>query len=142
MVANIAMGLLLTAVTVVVHSAGLIALSALTRRAVLREVGGALTDILVFTGLCCGVCILLGVEIALWAAAFLWLGALPDFESSLYFSISTFSTTGFGDVMPTPEWQVFCSLEAIIGFLIIGWSSAYMVAAGIRFGPFERDKHF
>jgi hypothetical protein len=38
--------------------------------------------------------------------------------------------------------MLFASLEGVTGFLIMGWSAAYLVTTGIRFGPFERDKHF
>ena len=65
-----------------------------------------------------------------------------DFETAFYFSTSSFATIGFGDVAPAPQWRLLAAMEGVTGFLIIGWSSAYLVMAGIRYGPFERDRHF
>jgi hypothetical protein len=138
MTANIAVGLLLTAVTVALHSVGLVALTEWIQRASRLRTARILT----MTVLCSGLVVLLGVEIALWGIVFLWLGVLPDLATSFYFSTSSFATIGFGDVVPAHEWRLLAAVEGVVGFLIIGWSSAYLVAAGIRFGPFERNKHF
>jgi voltage-gated potassium channel Kch len=144
MMANIAIGLLLTAVTFFVHSVGLIAMTGLALRASDRLSPGdrIAGKILAITIVASGLVVLLGAEITLWAAAFLGLGVLPTLEDSLYFSTSTFATIGFGDIVPAAEWRLLASIEGVVGFLIIGWSAAYLVAAGIRFGPFEREMHF
>jgi hypothetical protein len=63
-------------------------------------------------------------------------------EEALYFSTVSFSTIGFGDVVLSPEWRMFSSLEGINGFLLIGWSTAYLVAASTRHGPFRLGEHF
>jgi hypothetical protein len=83
-----------------------------------------------------------GVEIWLWAGAYWWTGALPSFETALYFSTATFSTLGYGDVILDQEWRLFGSLEGINGFLLIGWSTAYLIAAATRLGPFRIGEHF
>jgi hypothetical protein len=74
----------------------------------------------------------LAVEIWLWAACYLVIDLLPDLETALYFSIVTFSTIGYGDIVPARDWRVLAALEDINGFLFIGWSTAYLVAAGTR----------
>jgi hypothetical protein len=33
-------------------------------------------------------------------------------------------------------------MEGVNGFLLIGWSTAYLVTAGTRIGPFTRGEHF
>jgi hypothetical protein len=144
MTANIAMGLLLTAATVVIHSVGLVVLTELMRRIVglLPRRNGAASKTIAVTLLASGLVVLLGAEISLWALTFVWLGVLQDLETSLYFSTSTFATIGFGDVAPAQEWRLLASMQGVVGFVIFGWSAAYLVASGIRFGPFERDKHF
>ena len=65
-----------------------------------------------------------------------------DFEAALYFSTVSFSTLGYGDVIPAEEWRIFAALEGVDGFLLIGWSTAYLIAAGIRVGPFRSGEHF
>jgi hypothetical protein len=70
------------------------------------------------------------------------LAPFPDFATSLYFSTVTFSTLGFGDVVPTERWRLFAAPETVNGFLMIGWSTAYLVAASTRVGPFRSGEHF
>ena len=89
-----------------------------------------------------GVFAVLTAEVWLWAAAYSLIGVVDDFETALYFSTTTFSTVGFGDVVPHPEWRMLAALEGVNGFLLIGWSTAYLIAAGMRVGPFKSGEHF
>mgnify|MGYP001147455140 FL=1 len=89
-----------------------------------------------------GVFAVLTAEVWHWAAAYSLIGVVDDFETALYFSTTTFSTVGFGDVVPHQEWRMLAALEGINGFLLIGWSTAYLIAAGIRVGPFRSGEHF
>ncbi len=89
-----------------------------------------------------GLFAILTIEVWIWALSYLLLGAFVDFETGLYFSTVTFSTLGFGDVLPPERWRLFAALEAVNGFLVIGWSTAYLVAASTRVGPFRLGEHF
>ena len=89
-----------------------------------------------------GLFVLLMVEVAIWAVAFVLIGFFDDFETAIYFSTSTFATVGFGDVAPSHDWRLLAAIEGIAGFLIIGWSGAFLVTAGVRIGPFRRGVHF
>ena len=82
------------------------------------------------------------IEVWLWAGAYFATGAVPSFEDALYFSTVTFSTLGYGDITLSPEWRLFSSLEAVNGFLLIGWSTAFLVSASTRYGPFRLGEHF
>ena len=42
------------------------------------------------------------------------------FIASLYFSIVTFTTLGYGDIYPKPAFRLLASTEAILGILFIG----------------------
>ncbi|MCB9989919.1 MAG: two pore domain potassium channel family protein [Rhodospirillales bacterium] len=66
------------------------------------------------------------VEIWIWAMFYLLVGALPDIESALYFSVSTFTTVGYGDVILGTDWRLLSSIEATCGFLMFGWSAAFI----------------
>ena len=85
---------------------------------------------------------LLSVEVWLWGLAYYLLDVVRDFETALYFSTVTFSTIGYGDVVPAHGWRLLCALEGMNGFLLIGWSTAYLISAGIRVGPFRAGEHF
>jgi voltage-gated potassium channel len=69
------------------------------------------------------------VEMAVWAAAFMAAGILPDFETSLYFSLKSYTTVGYGDVLPPESWRLVGPIEAAVGVLMLGWSTSIIVAA-------------
>ena len=68
------------------------------------------------------------LESALWSATYLMIGVFDRFEEALYFSIVTFTTLGFGDVVLNEEWRLLSSLEAANGIIIFGWSTAIVMA--------------
>ena len=68
------------------------------------------------------------LESALWSATYMAIGAFDKFEEALYFSIVTFTTLGFGDVVLSEEWRLLASLEAANGIIIFGWSTAIVMA--------------
>ena len=62
-----------------------------------------------------------------WAIAFLWLDAFPDMEASLYFTLSAYTTLGFGDVLPAKEWRILGALIGANGMLGFGLATASLV---------------
>ena len=68
------------------------------------------------------------LESALWSATYMAMGAIDKLEEALYFSIVTFTTLGFGDVVLSEEWRLLASFEAANGIIIFGWSTAIVVA--------------
>ncbi|MHA6289462.1 ion channel [Maricaulis sp. CAU 1757] len=118
--------------TVLVHLAGLEALIALLRRIRLpaRRRGplGWLRQGLAILGVLIGLFLLHGVEMWIYAWAYYGLGEFPDMETALYYSVSTFTTLGQGDVVLQPPWRLVGALEAFVGFLMLGWSTAFLVA--------------
>ena len=72
------------------------------------------------------------VEMAIWAAAFTALGILPDFETALYYSLTSYTTVGYGDVLAPGPWRLVGPIEAAVGVLVLGWSTGIIVAAVLR----------
>lgn len=68
------------------------------------------------------------IEAAIWAGFFLGGGLFPNFESALYFSLTTYSTAGYGDVLLPPQWRLLGTIEAISGVLLCGLSVAFLFA--------------
>ncbi len=67
------------------------------------------------------------IQVWIWASVFYFTGALHGFEPSLYFSLVSFTTVGYGDITLGPDWRLLSGLTAANGLLSFGWSTAYMV---------------
>lgn len=84
------------------------------------------------------------LEIALYGFAlfglvqYLGLGGLTgtggaSLQNCLYFSAETFSSLGFGDLIPNGPIRLLAGTEALNGLLLIGWSASYVYIAMERF---------
>ena len=142
--ANLGLGGIVISMTVLVHTIGLIVLSWTIVRLIewSRQRGYTVPRTFALVPAVLGLFLILTVEVWMWAVFYKLLGVTTTFEESLYFSTVTFSTVGFGDVVPAHGWRLFSALEGINGFLMIGWSTAYLVAASTRHGPFRAGEHF
>ena len=140
---NLAAGSGLVALTVVIHTAGLILVASATPY-LARRLGFQNHDVgrtLVMTGTVLCILAILTLEVWSWAIAYFLLGAARNFGDALYLSSAMFSTTGTGDLHPDEAWRLMTALEGVNGILMIGWSTAYLVRAATRHGPF-RQEHF
>ena len=73
--------------------------------------------------------LLLGQTIGvwIWAGALLGLGAFDAFEPALYYSLSSYTTVGFGDVLPTENWRLLGTMAGANGMLAFGLAAAALV---------------
>src|ERR1035441_9560569 len=65
------------------------------------------------------------VEIAIWGLFYLWRGCLPNAEAAFYFSGSTYTTLGYGDVVLAKPWRLLGPIESLMGVLMCGLSTGY-----------------
>lgn len=143
MLINLAAGALVISLTVFIHTAGLMLVTHVMSRIIdSLRMHGRRSRILAMNTVVIGIFAVLTIEVWLWAVCYTLLGVISDFPTALYFSTITFSTVGYGDVVPNHDWRLFAALEGVNGFLLIGWSTAYLIAAGIRVGPFRSGEHF
>jgi len=77
------------------------------------------------------------LQIWLYAFAYLFVGELHQIETAVYFSTSTFTTVGFGDVILSHNWRMLGVAESMNGFLLISWSTAFLVSLTGRVRAFE-----
>lgn len=144
MLANLAIGTVFISLTVLFHTGGLVGLTrsmnSIVRWFRLHRHDFGKSVAMVTTVL--GLFLLHTVEIWIWAGLFLAIHAITPFEDALYFSTVTFATIGYGDVLVGPQWRLLAALEGINGFILIGWSTAYLVSASTRHGPFRLGEHF
>lgn len=143
MVLNLFLGTIVISLTVLIHTFGLIAVTQAMGHLVARfRMHGRRSRVVAMISVVMGLFAVMTAEVWLWAGVYRLLGVLPDFETALYFSTITFSTVGYGDVVPAHDWRILAALEGVNGFLLIGWSTAYLIAAGTRIGPFKTGEHF
>ena len=69
------------------------------------------------------------MEVLVWAVTYLTLNAIQGFERALYFSMVTFTTLGYGDVVLAEQWRLLSSFEAANGIIMFGWTTAIVIAA-------------
>jgi hypothetical protein len=81
------------------------------------------------------------LQIGLWAVVFWQARELPTLETAVYFSIATYTTIGFGDVVLGPGWRVLAGIEGLMGILLIGWSTAFIFAVVNRMYEHWRQVH-
>jgi hypothetical protein len=67
-------------------------------------------------------------EIFIFAVFYLAVGAIGTFEEALYYSASAYATLGWTAEYFPQDWRLIGALEALIGFLLIGWSTAFIVS--------------
>ena len=72
--------------------------------------------------------VLHGIEAAIWAAAYLWLGALASPQDALLYSVDSMTTRGASGLMLQQHWRMMGALEAAGGMLLFGISTAYIFA--------------
>lgn len=66
------------------------------------------------------------VETAIWASFYYWNNLFETFETALYFSLGTYSTIGYGDVVLPGHWRLLGGIEGISGVLLCGLSGAFI----------------
>lgn len=69
------------------------------------------------------------IEVWAWAMLYRLIGAVGSTEEALYFSTTTFTTLGFGDITLDDQWRLLSSFEGANGLLMFGWSTALIFAA-------------
>lgn len=67
------------------------------------------------------------VHIYLWAGSLWVLGAMPGYENALYFSLVTYTTVGYGDVVMGPDFRIFGAMASVCGILMFGLTTAFTV---------------
>jgi hypothetical protein len=72
--------------------------------------------------------VLHGFEGGIWAAAYRFLGALPDRRSAMLYSLSAMTTYGHEELHLEGRWQMMGALEALSGTLLFGLTTAFLFA--------------
>jgi len=68
------------------------------------------------------------IEISVWGLFYVWQGCMPDAESAFYFSGSTYTTLGYGDLLLPAPWRMLAPVETLTGILMCGLSTGLFFA--------------
>jgi hypothetical protein len=127
-VENWTWGLSLIVLTIAIHTTGVIFMAFATvrirvrlergNRFELRQVLAINICLIAMVGLLLAA--LHGIEAALWAAAYWWLGALSSPVEALLYSVDSMSTRGGSGLVLERHWRMMGALEAMDGMLRSG----------------------
>jgi hypothetical protein len=126
-------------ITLLIHLTGLALLLRLlkSRRRLLAPT--RMAPIAILLGAAIGIFAIHTVEIWLYAALYLALGALHGFEVALYFSTVTYASVGYGDVLLPKDWRILGAIEGATGIIMLGWSTAFLVSLLAKLRLFGHD---
>jgi hypothetical protein len=136
---NLALCSAMVVATVTLHFFGLAALIA----ALNADIGQKVRDaglVLRGFGLIAIVLLLVGVHaLEIWAYAGLYVGLheIPKLEDALYYSTSAFATLSAPDRLLGHDHRLIGAVEGVNGFLLIGWSTAFLVSVTAKMGLLE-----
>ena len=123
----IALGIV--AVCVVIHVGGIAVFAQfLIDRFPLESLSTIMRQALVLTFVFAVVMTLHLVETAIWATFYYGHSLFENYETALYFSLGTYSTIGYGDVVLPHRWRLLGGIEGISGVLLCGLSAAFIFA--------------
>jgi len=115
-------------VVVIIHLLGLALLvrALRTHYRMFRQI--QMTPLLLLVVASLGLFALHTLEIWLYAALYLFLGAVSHFEAALYYSTVTYASIGYGDVLLPHDWRILGAIEGVTGIMMLGWSTAFLVS--------------
>ena len=130
MLVNMTIAALLMVITTIVHASGMLLV---VRVVLLKEEKSASRKRLMHLYSVAGVVLLMFlisvIEVLAWSLTYLWLGALESLEKATYFSMVTFTTLGYGEIVLDEQWRLLASFEAANGIIMFGWTTAIVLAA-------------
>ena len=124
---------MIVAVCLLLHVAGLLVmaewlLSRVPRREYLGRTSTPMRTATLMILLFSGIIFLHITETSLWAVFYYASSLFKDFETSLYFSLTSYTTIGYGDVLLPQKWRLLGAIEGISGVLLCGISTAFIFA--------------
>ena len=132
MVSKLLIAWCLMSLCVMIHATGLTAALRWTKRCVLPNEGRFWPATWMLICVASWTLLLHLLQIAVWAFHYSWDKAIPDLSSAFYFSMVTYTTTGYGDLVLPEEWRLVGGVEALTGILMCGLSTGFFFAVVSR----------
>jgi hypothetical protein len=130
MINEIVLAALIVSVCLLLHVVGLLLMAEwlLQHRDYLEREGTRIRSAVLMMLLFSGIMFLHTIETGIWAGFYYTRALFSDFETSLYFSMTSYTTIGYGDVLLPQRWRLLGAIEGISGVLLCGISTAFIFA--------------
>jgi len=76
-------------------------------------------------------------EVVVWALFYLLRGMLPNLIQAMYFSIDSYTTLGASNITLPDHWRGMGGFEAMAAMLMFGWSTAVLAAVVVKLHSLE-----
>lgn len=130
MLTEIAIAAAIVSICLVIHLAGILLMAGwlLRRREYLERIASRRRFAMLIVMLFAAIMLLHLIQTSLWAVFYYSQSLFSDFETSLYFSMVSFTTIGYGDVLLPRKWRLLGVIEGFSGVLLCGISTAFIFA--------------
>lgn len=68
------------------------------------------------------------MEASIFAIFYYVNDALPNMETSMYFSLASYATVGYGDVLLPEGFRLTGAAEGLVGTLMVSWTVATLIS--------------
>ena len=127
---ELAIAVVIVSVSLVIHMAGILLMAKwlLHRREELEQSLNRRRFVVLMITLFAAILLLHVIQTSIWAMFYYTQELFSDFETSLYFSMVSFTTIGYGDVLLPRNWRLLGVIEGFSGVLLCGLSTAFIFA--------------
>ncbi len=124
----------LVVIVVLIHGAGITTLTRVLQFRLQAEESHhfTFTRAIFILALVLSLFVLHGIQIWIFAGSYVWLHAVPDLETGVYFSTITYATIGYADMHIVKAWRLVAAIEGVCGVILLGWSTAFLVSVVAR----------
>lgn len=132
MFSHLGWALFLTSITAALHGictiTMVVAVNKLSRRHARLPVVPRRDYLFLLAGVVVALLVMHCLEALIRAIHYVRSGGLADLETALYFSITSYTTTGYGDVVMKADERLVGAVEGLAGTFMCGWSVALLVS--------------
>ncbi len=127
-------GITLVAITMAIHGCGMLVtlltcqLSSMGQRGAVSFLRGGAVLILASWM----IVLIHLIELLVWAAFFLWQGAMPSASTSYYFALTQYTTVGSSFHLPL-RWRLLEGMLPIAGLMTFAWSTGVLFTLAQEF---------
>ncbi|EKD5635408.1 two pore domain potassium channel family protein [Escherichia coli] len=97
---------------------------------ILRLIPGRITDtvrlVMMLVRICVSMLMIHFIEATFFALFYYWRSGFSDVTTAVYFSLASYATVGYGDVVLPPHLRIIGAAEGLVGSLLAGWTVALL----------------